>query len=81
MSLSIPVGAPTLTINRDDRVLVGAPDGRIDPASREGFFARDTRFVSGWEVRLNGQRPLLLDAAQIRFFSSRADMTNADLLD
>ena len=52
------------------------PAGRVDPGRprSDGFFARDTRFVSGYELRLNGagagapQRgpdPLLLGALRV----------------
>ncbi|HWH23567.1 MAG TPA: glycogen debranching N-terminal domain-containing protein [Candidatus Limnocylindria bacterium] len=80
-SLPISIGPPTVTINRDDRVLVTAPDGSIDPAADEGFFARDTRFVSRYEVRLNGEQPLLLNAAPARFFAARHEFTNPPLID
>ena len=57
MTLPIQVGPSTITMNRDDRFVVCQPDGRIERLAEEGFFARDTRFVSGYEVFLNGQRP------------------------
>ena len=57
------VGPATITINRDDRVLVCQPDGSIAGAADDGFFARDTRFVSGYRLRLNGQSPVLLNSA------------------
>jgi glycogen debranching enzyme len=81
MSLPIRVGPPTVTINRDDRVLVTNADGTIDPHEDEGFFARDTRFVSGYELLINGQRPLLLNSSAIRFFSARYEFTNPRMLD
>lgn len=81
MYLAIPVGPTAVTINRDDRVVVCQPDGRIDASREEGFFARDTRFVSGYEVRINGRPPLLLNSSPIQFFSSRFEYTNEALLD
>ncbi|MGI8929270.1 MAG: glycogen debranching N-terminal domain-containing protein, partial [Candidatus Limnocylindrales bacterium] len=71
MTLAIPVGPSTVTINRDDRVVVCQPDARIDASRDEGFFARDTRFVSGYDLTLNGHRPVLLNSSPIQFFSSR----------
>ena len=59
MTLPIQVRPSTITMNRDDRFVVCQPDGRIERLAEEGFFARDTRFVSGYEVFLNGQRPAL----------------------
>lgn len=83
MSISLPiqVGPSTITINRDDRFVVTESDGRIDPSQHEGFFARDTRFVSDYDLVLNGRRPQLLNAAPIRFFSARYEFTNPPLLD
>ncbi len=81
MTLAIPVGPSTVTINRDDRVVICEPDGRIDAAADEGFFARDTRFVSGYELRINGQRPVLLNSSPIQSFSSRFEYTNDGMFD
>ena len=81
MTLPIQVGPSTITMNRDDRFVVCQPDGRIERLAEEGFFARDTRFVSGYEVFLNGQRPALLNASPVQFFSSRFEYTNPELLD
>ena len=58
VTLPIQVGPSTITMNRDDRFVVCQPDGRIERQAEEGFFARDTRFVSGYELFLNGQRPV-----------------------
>ncbi len=76
MTLPIQVGPAAITINRDDRVVVCAPDGALDPDAEHGFFARDTRFVSGYRVSLNGRTPLLLNSSPIQFFSSRFEYTN-----
>ncbi len=81
MTLPIQVGPSTITMNRDDRFVVCQPDGRIERLAEEGFFARDTRFVSGYEVFLNGQRPALLNASPVQFYSSRFEYTNPELLD
>jgi hypothetical protein len=67
VTLPILVGPSTVTINRDDRFLVCQPDGRVTEHAEEGFFARDTSFVSGWDLLVNGQRPLLLNSSPIEF--------------
>jgi glycogen debranching enzyme len=81
MTLAIQVGPATVTINRDDRVVVCQPDGRIEAMADEGFFARDTRFVSGYDVWINGRRPVLLNSSPIQFFSARFEFTNGDFID
>ena len=81
LALPVTVGPSTITINRDDRFVVSQPDARIEPTAAEGFFARDTRFISGYEMYLNGVRPVLLNSAPVRFFAARFEFTNPDLID
>ena len=81
MTFPVQVGPTAITINRDDRFLVCQPDGRIIGGADDGFFTRDTRFISGYELRINGQRPVLLNSAPIQFFSARFEFTNDALLD
>ncbi len=81
MSLPIPIGPASVTINRDDRFVVCAPDGTIRSAAEEGFFARDTRFVSGYRMWINEHQPILLNSSAIQFFSSRFEFTNPALID
>ena len=81
MSLPIQVGASTITINRDDRFIVCETDGRIRQDADEGFFARDTRFVCDYDLFLNGERPILLNASTVEFYSARFEYTNPELLD
>jgi glycogen debranching enzyme len=79
--LPIQVGPSNVTINRNDRFLVCKPDGRIERTHQEGFFARDTRFVSGWELLVNGRRPELLNSSPVQFFSARFAYVNGPLMD
>jgi glycogen debranching enzyme len=76
VTLPIQVGPARIAINRDDRVLVCAPDGRMEPEAEHGLFARDTRFVSGYRLLLNGRLPLLLNSSPVQFFSARFEFTN-----
>ena len=79
--LPIQVGPSAVTINRNDRFVVCQPDARISELAAEGFFARDTRFVSGWDLFVNGRRPVLLNASPVQFFSSRFEFTNGPTVD
>jgi glycogen debranching enzyme len=81
VTFPVQVGPTSITINRDDRFLVCQPDGRILGGVDDGFFTRDTRFISGYDLYINGQRPVLLNSAPIQFFSSRYEFTNDELLD
>ena len=80
MTFPVQVGPSTITINRDDRVLVCQPDATVVGAA-DGFFTRDTRFISGYDLWLNGRRPILLSSAPIQSFSARFEFTNDDLID
>jgi glycogen debranching enzyme len=75
------LGSATITINRNDRFVVARPDGTIDPAANHGFFARDTRLVSGYRIWINGEAPLLLNSSATHFFASRYEFTNPELFD
>jgi glycogen debranching enzyme len=81
VTFPVQVGPSSITINRDDRFLVCQPDGRILGGPDDGFFTRDTRFISAWELRINGRRPVLLNSAPIQFFSARFEYTNEAFLD
>jgi glycogen debranching enzyme len=72
-------GPPTITINHDHQLLVCEPDATLAPGNPVGFFARDTRFVSGYSLMLNGRPPLLLDANPIDHFSARWEFTTPPL--
>ncbi len=62
----------------DDRVtmvegsafMICAPDGDVSPLSAEGFFFRDTRFLSRWSLRINGQPPESLARAVVDPYSA-----------
>ena len=43
--------------------MISSPDGDVSPLSAEGFFFRDTRFLSRWSLRINGQPPEALARA------------------
>jgi glycogen debranching enzyme len=81
VTFPVQVGPASITINRDDRFLVCQPDGRILGGNDDGFFTRDTRLISGYHLRINGRRPMLLNSAPIQFFSARFEYTNEAFLD
>jgi glycogen debranching enzyme len=74
-------GGPRITINRNDRFVVSGLDGRIDGSGSAGFFAADTRFVSGYRIRVNGRDPIVLTSAATHFFASRYEFVNQDMFD
>ena len=77
--MSVIVGPSTITINHNDRFLIAQPDAGIAATDDVGFFARDTRLVSGYRVTINGRQPLLINASRIEHFSARHEFTTPDL--
>src|SRR6516165_2556940 len=54
---SAPLGGPgdRVTMVEGSAFMISAPDGDVSPLSAEGFFFRDTRFLSRWSLQINGQ--------------------------
>ena len=64
-SASVSLGGPDdrVTLVEGSAFLICAPDGAVSPVSADGFFFRDTRFLSRWSLRINGQAPEALARA------------------
>src|SRR6202165_5469806 len=77
--MPVTVGPSTLTINHDRQFLISQPNATMAPLDDVGFSARDTRFVSGYGVTINGRLPLLLDAITVEHFSARAEFMTPEL--
>jgi glycogen debranching enzyme len=73
------VGPSTITINHNNRFVIAQPDASISPEDDVGFFAADTRFVSRYELSINGRRPTLLNAATIEHFSVRHEFVSPEI--
>jgi glycogen debranching enzyme len=56
---SASMGGPRdrVTLVEGSAFLICSASGEVAPESAEGFFFRDTRFLSGWSVRINGEVP------------------------
>ena len=78
-SMPVTVGPSTLTINHDRQFLVCQPDATMSIQDDVGFYALDTRFVSGYTVTINGRRPILLDAIAVNHFAARHEFTTPEL--
>ncbi|GAC1410899.1 MAG: hypothetical protein NVSMB57_05050 [Actinomycetota bacterium] len=77
--MDVRVGPGQITIHFDDRVLVCAPDAKMSRQLGQGLVVRDTRFVSGYRVKLSDKDPTLLNSSEVRSFSSRFEFTNPAL--
>ncbi|HEY8871083.1 MAG TPA: glycogen debranching N-terminal domain-containing protein [Candidatus Limnocylindrales bacterium] len=77
--MGVIVGPSTITINHNNRFLIAQPDATMLASDDVGFFASDTRFVSGYDLTINGRTPLLLNAARVEHFSVRHEFTTPEL--
>jgi glycogen debranching enzyme len=59
---SVSLGGPgdRVTLVEGSAFLISSPGGEVTPESAEGFFFRDTRFLSLWALRINGDIPQTL---------------------
>src|ERR1700681_3791140 len=77
--MPVTVGPSTLTINHDRQFLISQPNATMAPQDDVGFYARATRFVSGYGLTLNGRPPKLLDAITVEHFSARYEFMTPEL--
>src|ERR1700730_5490957 len=77
--MPVTVGPSTLTINYDRQFLISQPNATMAPQDDVGFYASDTRFVSGYGLTLNGRPPKLLDAITVEHFSARYQFMTPEL--
>ncbi|MHB1583451.1 MAG: amylo-alpha-1,6-glucosidase [Acidimicrobiales bacterium] len=64
----------------DDEVVVSELSAEISSTKEQGYFAADTRLVSGYRLKLGGIRPILLNGAATRPHSARFELTNPTLV-
>ncbi len=79
MPVEVRVGPPVLTINQGSTFMVTDERGEIDPASEQGVFAGDTRFVSSYQLYVDRARWDLLSSAATDYDTARLQFTNPPL--
>lgn len=76
MALKVTVGPPVITINHGSTFLVSEFDGSITDASDQGFYSRDTRYISRYQLYIDGQPWTLLNSGAIAYYASRTYLVN-----
>jgi hypothetical protein len=76
MGLKVTVGPPVITINHGHTFLVSELDGSITGASDQGFYSRDTRYLSRYQLYIDGQRWTLLNSGAIAYYASHTYLMN-----
>ncbi|NNN19723.1 MAG: amylo-alpha-1,6-glucosidase [Acidimicrobiaceae bacterium] len=78
--MEVSVGLPVVSTHFDDEVVISELSGEISGTKEQGYFAADTRVVSGYRLKLGGARPILLNGAATRPHSARFELTNPALI-
>ena len=78
--MEVRVGPLSVTIHDDDEFMVCDLNGEMSSTKEQGFFAADTRFVSGYRLKLAGSRPVLCNGSAIEHHSARFEYTNIESL-
>lgn len=76
MAIEVTVGPPQLTINRGNTFVLSEPDGSVTADTDQGFYCRDTRYVSSYEFYADGEHWLLQNSGAIAYYASRAYLFN-----
>ncbi|MBD2169621.1 amylo-alpha-1,6-glucosidase [Calothrix membranacea FACHB-236] len=79
MPTKVTVNPGVITINDGSSFLVTASDGSIDDNQAQGFFVRDTRLISYYEISINRYRLVLLAASNINYHSALYQFTNPQI--
>ncbi len=78
--MEVRVGPAAVTIHSDTEFAVSEINGEMSSASEQGYFASDTRLVSGYRLKLCRQRPTLSNSSAVESHSARFEFTNPVLL-
>jgi glycogen debranching enzyme len=70
-----------IIINEGTSFLITDEPGDIKEETEEGLFHQDTRFLSGYKLLINGQKPILLSSRQINYFTAHHYLSNPPFKD
>src|ERR1700756_136309 len=80
MPFKVQVGPTEIAIHQGHSVLVTEPDGQIEWPSEKGLYFFDTRVISAWAIRANGEKWELLNGGAVSYFGARVFLTNKAIL-
>ncbi len=76
MALEVTVGPPVSTVNHGYTFLVSEFDGSITNATDHGFYSRDTRYISHYQLYIDGKSWTLLNSGAIAYYAPRTYLVN-----
>ncbi|MHB8841620.1 MAG: amylo-alpha-1,6-glucosidase [Candidatus Aquicultor sp.] len=68
-----------VTINEGTSFIISNEVGDIIPGKEAGLYGQDTRFLSRYELFLNGIKPTVLTGRQVEYYSSIHYLTNPQM--
>jgi glycogen debranching enzyme len=68
---------PGITVVEGDAFMIADPAGDVRPGTGDGLFHRDTRFLSGLRLEVDGRPPDLLASGTVDAFSARIYLRTA----
>ena len=80
MAVNVTVGPPVITINHGSTFLVSEFDGSITDASDQGLYSRDTRYLSRYQLYIDGKPWIFLNSGAIAYYASRTYLVNPKVL-
>jgi glycogen debranching enzyme len=80
MALQVTVGPPVITINNGNTFLVSEFDGSISNATDQGLYSRDTRYISFYQLYIDGIPWTLLNSGATAYYASRAYLVNPKIV-
>jgi len=78
--VEISVGPPVVSTHYNDEFVVCEMSAEMSSTKEQGYFAADTRLVSGYRLKLGGSAPILLNAAAVADHSARFEFTNPPIV-
>ncbi len=70
---------PGIVIHEGSAFFICDPTGNVREDTEQGLFYKDTRFMSEYDLTLNGEAPVLLSSRQVDYYSSVHYLTNPTL--
>ncbi|HSR07531.1 MAG TPA: glycogen debranching N-terminal domain-containing protein, partial [Bryobacteraceae bacterium] len=80
MPFKVQVGPTEIAIHEGETVLVSETDGQIKWPSEKGLYFFDTRVMSAWAIRANGEKWELLNGGAVTYYGARIFLTNPSIL-
>lgn len=80
MAVQVTVGPPVISINHGNTFLISEFDGSITGASDQGLYSRDTRYLSRYQLYIDGAPWTLLNSGAVAYYASRTYLVNPQVL-